>query len=79
MDVPELHRRSIDAFGARLHAVKDDQWGLPTPCQDWNVRTLVNHIVSENLWTAPLFSGQTIAEVGDRFEGDLLGEDAKSI
>jgi uncharacterized protein (TIGR03086 family) len=39
------------------------------------VRDLVNHVTSENLWTAPLMEGATIEEVGDRFEGDVLGED----
>src|SRR5436309_15405824 len=32
-DVAELYRRAIDLFGAQVHAVKDDQWHLPTPCQ----------------------------------------------
>jgi len=71
----ELHRRAAETFGALVHAVKDDQWELPTPCSDWNVRQLVNHLVYENRWTAPLMAGSTIAEVGDRFEGDLLGDD----
>jgi uncharacterized protein (TIGR03086 family) len=39
------------------------------------VRDLVNHIVYENVWTPPLMEGQTIEQVGDRFEGDLLGDD----
>jgi uncharacterized protein (TIGR03086 family) len=39
------------------------------------VRDLVNHVVSEELWTVPLVHGSTIAEVGDRFDGDVLGDD----
>jgi uncharacterized protein (TIGR03086 family) len=39
------------------------------------VRDLVNHVTYENVWTVPLMDGATIEEVGDRFEGDLLGED----
>ncbi len=77
LTVPELHRRAADSFGARVEAIQDDQWHLPTPCSEWDVRTLVNHMVAENRWTAPLFAGQTIAEVGDRFDGDLLGDDPK--
>src|SRR5207245_7375809 len=41
----------------------------------WDVRTLVNHLVNEERWVPPLFAGATIAEVGDRFDGDLLGTD----
>jgi uncharacterized protein (TIGR03086 family) len=39
----------------------------------------VNHVVAENLWVPPLFEGKTIREVGDRFDGDVLGEDPKRI
>lgn len=77
-DVRKLHQRATESFGARVHAVRDDQWGSRTPCEDWDVRTLVNHIVSEHRWMPPLLAGGTIAEVGDRFEGDLLGDDAKA-
>ena len=73
----ELHRRAVEEFDARVRAVGDDQWGLPTPCSQWNVRQLVNHLVYENRWTVPLMGGGTIAEVGDRYEGDLLGDDPK--
>jgi uncharacterized protein (TIGR03086 family) len=73
-DPAELHRRAVEEFGARVHAVAGDQWELPTPCSDWNVRQLVNHLVYENRWTVPLMGGSTIAEVGDRYEGDLLGD-----
>jgi len=76
-DQAELHRRAVEEFGARVRAVADDQWRLPTPCSDWNVRQLVNHLVYENRWTVPLMEGSTIAEVGDRYEGDLLGDRPK--
>lgn len=77
MDVPELHRRATDAFDQRVRAIGDDQWHLPTPCSEWDVRDLVNHVTAEDLWTAPLLAGQTIEQVGDRFDGDVLGSDPK--
>jgi uncharacterized protein (TIGR03086 family) len=77
-DVRELFRRGTELFGARVHTVGDDQWHLPTPCSEWDVHTLVNHLVYEMRWAVPLFEGATIAEVGDRFEGDLLGGDPKA-
>jgi len=75
MDLPELHRRAVERFGEHVHAVPADAWDAPTPCTDWNVRTLVNHLVGENLWTPPIFEGRTVQEVGDRFDGDVLGDD----
>ena len=62
-DVAELYRRAIDLFGAQVHAVKDDQWHLPTPCTDWDVRDLLHHITWSNLWVAPLVDGRSLDEV----------------
>ncbi len=75
MDVETMYRRSIDGWTGRVAEVGPDQWAAVTPCDDWDVRTLVNHVVGEDLWTEPLVRGATIAEVGNRFEGDLLGDD----
>jgi uncharacterized protein (TIGR03086 family) len=77
-DVRELHERAVASFGARVQAIKDDRWDAATPCPEWDVRALVNHIVGENRWMPPLLEGKTIAEVGDRFDGDLLGDDPKA-
>jgi uncharacterized protein (TIGR03086 family) len=72
-DIATLHEAAAQWFGGLVHQVGDDQWDLPTPCSEWNVRELVNHVTGEALWTAPLMAGSTIAEVGDRFDGDVLG------
>ncbi len=76
-DIVELHRRAVEWFGSNVEKVRDDQWTNDTPCDDWNVRVLVNHLVSEDLWTAPLMEGKTIADVGDVYDGDVLGDDPK--
>jgi uncharacterized protein (TIGR03086 family) len=77
MDVAELHQRAVSEFAARVDALGANQsaWSAPTPCAEWDVRTLVNHVTSEDRWTAPLLGGATIEDVGDRLEGDLLGDD----
>jgi uncharacterized protein (TIGR03086 family) len=78
MHVTDLHRRSVESFAARAEALDGlppDRWSGATPCDDWDVRALLNHIVYEDLWTVPLMEGATIEEVGDRYEGDLLGDD----
>jgi uncharacterized protein (TIGR03086 family) len=79
MELADLHRRSVEGWRARLDAVDDSQWTLPTPCTEWDVRTLVNHVVGEELWTVPLVDGATLDEVGDRFDGDLLGDDPTAV
>jgi uncharacterized protein (TIGR03086 family) len=75
MALVDLYRDSVQAFSNRVAQVRPDQWDAATPCADWNVRELVNHIVGEQLWSVPLFAGATIDEVGPRFDGDLLGDD----
>ncbi|MER7760428.1 TIGR03086 family metal-binding protein [Streptomyces sp. NPDC097619] len=72
----ERHAEAVALFGGLVHAVPEDRWGAPTPCTEWTVRDLVNHVTGENLWVAPLVTdGRTIPEVGDSLAGDLLGED----
>lgn len=74
MDAASLHNRSVAEFVRRLEAV-GDRWDAPTPCGAWTVRTLVNHVVAEDLWTVPMMDGATVEEIGDRFDGDVLGDD----
>ena len=70
-----MYRRSVDEFGQRMMAVGAGDWHRPTPCSEWAVRDLVRHLVYEELWAPPLLAGATITDIGDRFEGDILGDD----
>jgi uncharacterized protein (TIGR03086 family) len=67
--------QASERFAALVHDIAPDAWSNETPCEEWNVRALVNHVVAELLWAPPLLDGQTIEEVGDRFDGDVLGDD----
>ncbi|MGC9665837.1 TIGR03086 family metal-binding protein [Planosporangium sp. 12N6] len=75
MDLVDVYRHSLTEFIDRVHQVRPEQWPDPTPCPGWDVRAIVNHLVSEDRWTVELLAGATIAQVGDRFDGDLLGAD----
>jgi uncharacterized protein (TIGR03086 family) len=74
-DLVKLHGIAADGFNRHVEAIGAGQWNDPTPCTEWDVRTLVNHLVYEAKWAPDLFAGKTVAEVGDRYEGDLLGDD----
>ena len=74
-DLAELHDQALEATGRIVSGVGPDQWEAATPCAEWNVRQLVNHVVSGNLWAAELAAGATIADVDDRLDGDVLGTD----
>ena len=71
----ELILNALADFGSRVRAVPAGRWDAPTPCREWTVRDLVNHLVGEHLWAAHLLRGETPDEVGDRYDGDLVGED----
>jgi uncharacterized protein (TIGR03086 family) len=71
----DLLPRAAAGFGKRVQAVPDGSWDDPTPCDRWSVRDLVGHLVSEHLWAVPLLDGATTGSVGDRFDGDVLGDD----
>ena len=75
MDVATLHRGTVDHWMRAVEAIGPDDWARATPCAGWTVRDLVNHVTGEELWTVPLVQGATIADVGDRFTGDVLGND----
>ena len=68
-----LHRQALESTRTFIAGIDTGQWANPTPCAEWNIRSLVNHIVVGNLWAAELATGHTIADVGDRLDGDLLG------
>ena len=74
MSTLELFDRATALYATHLAAV-GDRWSAGTPCDDWDVRALTNHVAGEVLWMPDLFAGKTVAEVGDKFDGDLLGDD----
>jgi uncharacterized protein (TIGR03086 family) len=74
-DIVTLHRQALDRTGEVVAGVGADQWGAATPCDGWDARELLNHIVSGNLWVVELAGGRTIDDVGDALDGDALGDD----
>lgn len=62
----------LTATGALVRGVTDEQWHLPTPCHDWDVHTLTNHLVGGILAFPALLAGH---HVGDDPARDHLGTD----
>ena len=46
---PARPTRSFAAVGELIDAIQSDQWSAPTPCLDWTVHRLVEHLVGKNL------------------------------
>lgn len=39
------------------------------------MRDLLNHLTAEHLWVPHLLRGESLADVGTRYDGDVLGDD----
>ena len=74
----DLFVGSIGRFADQVEGITDDQWHQPSACDEWDVRTLVNHVCGEQLWAPHLVDGETLEQVGDRYDGDVLGDDPKA-
>jgi uncharacterized protein (TIGR03086 family) len=77
MNAIELLALARQDFEAKLAMVEDDQWALPTPCTEWNVRALVNHVVAGNLMNVALLFGASTGEARKVWRSDSLGADPR--
>jgi uncharacterized protein (TIGR03086 family) len=70
-DVVDRIAAALAATDRLIARVSADQWSAETPCPDWNVRTLVNHLVGGlRIYAAEL----THTDAGRAHEDDWLGD-----
>lgn len=62
-------------FERILRAVRPGQWHAPTPCTEWDVRLLANHMTRGNLTYVGLAAGGRAADFLRLRDTDALGED----
>jgi uncharacterized protein (TIGR03086 family) len=60
MDLLDLDRRALDTTRAVVHGTTPSQLGLPTPCEAWDVRALLNHVLGNNHLYAAAASGGAV-------------------
>jgi uncharacterized protein (TIGR03086 family) len=68
-------RDAVAEFDNVAKQVADASWNAPTPCSEWNVRQLFNHVVAEDLWAPPLIAGRSVDDVAGKIPDDALGDD----
>jgi uncharacterized protein (TIGR03086 family) len=78
MDSKKLFEQALEQANGCIKHVHADQLTNDTPCSEWDLRTLINHMVYELLWMPGLLLGKTIDEIGNKYDGDLLGEDIRA-
>jgi uncharacterized protein (TIGR03086 family) len=56
MELFTAFERAIASTAENVKAVRADQVGAPTPCREWDVRDLVNHVIGTLWLSEALFS-----------------------
>ena len=75
MNGVEALRAANSGFARLLGLVTDADWTRPTPCSEWDIRALVNHVVGANRRYVMLLHGVSTAEVEATRTVDHLGDD----
>ena len=84
MNSAELFLLSEKALTEVVDQISDNQWEIVVPKGftiqegEWTVRKLINYHAYDDAWVPETLAGKTIAEVGTKYDGDLLGSDPKA-
>jgi len=66
--------RAVDQAGAVVSRIRPEQARLPTPCQSWDVRDLVNHLVHDlQQFTAMAHGGRYAKDDSDVIDDHWMG------
>src|SRR5690349_6484789 len=66
-------RDALDLTGTLVAGVEPDQWNAPTPCADWTVRDLVNHLVHGHRAFAAIVRDEPVPGPADHLGEDPVG------
>ena len=79
MDTIDTMTRVIDETKRVVANVQPEQLGQPTPCADWDVRAVINHITGGSLMFAEAVEHGSVPDdrLGQLLTGDNLGDDYK--
>lgn len=59
-------------FETRLGQVAADQWSLPTPCSEWDVSALVNHMLLGTRMSIQVLDGMDRDRIIGQLDDDML-------
>jgi uncharacterized protein (TIGR03086 family) len=74
MDLIDLHRRAVEQAAERIARLSPDQLSRPTPCTEWDVRDLLNHMIGGNWMFARAANGEQVERPAGGMP-DLAGTD----
>jgi uncharacterized protein (TIGR03086 family) len=64
--------RASAFFGEQVRAVGEDDWTRATPCEGWDIRTVVAHVVVGDAQVPVVLSGGAVEQV-ETFDASILG------
>lgn len=82
MTEQEVFILADQALNAVVDQIRDDQWDLVVPddmtrTPGITLRQTINYHAYDDAWVPQVLAGETMEEVGDRYDGDLLGDHPK--
>jgi len=78
MDSKQLFLKALEHAEGCAPQVRPAMYNRPTPCSEWDLKQLFNHMVYELSWLPDMLAGKTIDEVGTTYDGDLIGNDTQA-
>ena len=72
-----------EALNDVVDQIRDDQWDTRVPDDmsprqpGMTLREIINYHAYDDAWVPDVLAGKTIEEVGDKYDGDLLGDHPK--
>jgi uncharacterized protein (TIGR03086 family) len=69
----DKYRTAVAGFTAVVEAVPADKWSNPSPCQDWNAKQVLGHVIGGTRTITAVETGQGAPREGDPAE--LAGDD----
>ncbi|MGH9184211.1 MAG: TIGR03086 family metal-binding protein [Acidimicrobiales bacterium] len=76
MDIVKLHHRALEATTAIVANVNGAQFDMPTPCAEFDVRALLNHMIGGNWRFVKIAQGEpgeAVPSTGDFVHDDAIG------
>lgn len=73
MDLLTLDARALESTRAFVHGTGAGRLDMPTPCAEWDVRALLNHVLGNNHLYAAAAAGNAVD--WDRRHDDQVGDD----
>ena len=75
MDITKLHDRALEATTSIVANIDQSQFGAPTPCAEFDVRALLDHMIGGNFLFVKVAQGErgtSVPATGDFVRDDAL-------